>query len=592
VSVVLKRSDPRYHSAGAKAALQKELLRLEAVETWYAEPYLTGEARKIPGAQHSRLHGIRGLKHSELGPEAQDKARVVVLGNNVVDNFGDATFFADVSSTPTSMSAVRSLISYGLLSAADEAGGSSTSDAEAAFVQPLLPEDVWIFVVIIEELLTPKMVATLKRLGLSSKQVTWRLRRPLYGLACAGWYWEKYLDSKLQSIGFSSVPNWPQTWVRPTPRGVQAVTSYVDDMVAAGPGHRDLWKEVQRHIKCSDPLPIDRLLGVNHRMVVETSSSPSSSSSSTNNAALRGTHNSSSSPSSPSKAATCYFEMTAFAEQTVAAFQKEGGLLPSRIPASPWLELTAEELNKPALTGPGRYAAKAASFLMKALWLARCQRPDILFTIAALARDIHSWKVSSDRRLERLYGYVAATTSMVLRGDVQQGGQSDVELHVFVDSDWGGCEKTARSTSGIWVELQSADGTKSFPIDFASARQTAVSHSSTEAEVVAMSKAMREKALPLEELWEALLARKVRATFHEDNSACILAVAKGYSQQLRHLAKHQRIGLGLCHEVAQERPVLQVESAKQKGDFLTKGLGGPAHSAALELVALGPPSSS
>ena len=50
-----------------------------------------------------------------------------------------------------------------------------------------------------------------------------------------------------------------------------------------------------------------------------------------------------------------------------------------------------------------------------------------------------------------------------------------------------------------------------------STKQTAVSHSTAEAEVVAAEKSMRESGVPALDLWETVVMRSIRLTFLEDN---------------------------------------------------------------------------
>ena len=79
---------------------------------------------------------------------------------------------------------------------------------------------------------------------------------------------------------------------------------------------------------------------------------------------------------------------------------------------------------------------------------------------------------------------------------------------------------TSRATSGGFVELI---GVKSFfPLDWFSKRQSATSHSTTEAELVAASKMLRESLVPLQSLWSLMLQRPIDAVLHEDNMSTIV----------------------------------------------------------------------
>ena len=68
---------------------------------------------------------------------------------------------------------------------------------------------------------------------------------------------------------------------------------------------------------------------------------------------------------------------------------------------------------------------------------------------------------------------------------------------------------TSRSTSGGFLEL--VGDNSYFPLDWFSKRQTATSHSTTEAELVAASKMLREHLVPLQSLWSLMLQRPAKA---------------------------------------------------------------------------------
>ncbi len=121
-------------------------------------------------------------------------------------------------------------------------------------------------------------------------------------------------------------------------------------------------------------------------------------------------------------------------------------------------------------------------------------------------------------------------------------------------------------------------------------RQTNTAHSTTDAELVSLSKMLRESLVPIQSLWSTLLQRPVKAVLHEDNTATITVVNAGYSPQLRYMAKHHRTSLGLVHELCQQDDVdlVHIETIKQKGDLLTKGLQRPKHDPAMDMVGLYP----
>jgi len=64
-------------------------------------------------------------------------------------------------------------------------------------------------------------------------------------------------------------------------------------------------------------------------------------------------------------------------------------------------------------------------------------------------------------------------------------------LALFADADLAGCQRTLRSTSGVFLCAQGPN--TMFPISATSKKQTVVSHSTPEAELVAADVAMRQE---------------------------------------------------------------------------------------------------
>ena len=87
------------------------------------------------------------------------------------------------------------------------------------------------------------------------------------------------------------------------------------------------------------------------------------------------------------------------------------------------------------------------------------------------------------------------------------------------------------------------------------------------------------EALAIQSFFSLVLGRPVVLRCMEDNTTCIRAVDKGYSQSMRYLPRTQRTSLGFLHQVFCENKdeatvgatVLQHAPTKEhKGDFFTK----------------------
>ena len=120
------------------------------------------------------------------------------------------------------------------------------------------------------------------------------------------------------------------------------------------------------------------------------------------------------------------------------------------------------------------FSASAARMVMKLLWLASLSRPDILVAVTFPAAKVTTWSINEDCMVARLVGYVSYSahySSICFMSDASQS----LSLSMYVDSDFGGCLHTARSTSDYVLALE---GPASFALlSWSSRRQKVVSRS-------------------------------------------------------------------------------------------------------------------
>ena len=127
-----------------------------------------------------------------------------------------------------------------------------------------------------------------------------------------------------------------------------------------------------------------------------------------------------------------------------------------------------------------------------------------------------------------------------------------------------------RSTSGVFLCLR---GPHSFvPLSAVSIRQSCVSHSTPEAEIVAADHGVRTEALPAIPLWEALLHRLSTFNFYEDNEATLRIFAAGKNPTMRHLSRTHRVDVMFLHEVFQGRSLTprKCDTSYMAADIFTK----------------------
>ena len=175
------------------------------------------------------------------------------------------------------------------------------------------------------------------------------------------------------------------------------------------------------------------------------------------------------------------------------------------------------------------------------------------------------------KQLHRLVSYMSGTTDLVITGQIRDKPEQ-LELKLFVDADFAGDRDDAKSSSGGLLILSGPNTW--FPLSWVSKKQTAVSRSTTEAELISMAHSVFSEAMPMLTLWEWLLKRPVALTIMEDNEATIKVINKGYSAKLRHIMRTHKVNIASLHEVVNTEKcrIEYVCSAEQAADIFTKSL--------------------
>ena len=190
---------------------------------------------------------------------------------------------------------------------------------------------------------------------------------------------------------------------------------------------------------------------------------------------------------------------------------------------------------------------------MKRLRLARLARPDLVVAVTSLASKVASWSPNDDRRCARLIGYIAATPDYSPIMYINK--PSWLHLALYVDSDFGGCVHTARSTPGYVLGIKDD---QSFAILSGSSKpQKVVSRSSREAEFVSLSSALFSHGIPMLDVWQPLIP-DIELVCFEDNEACIAIFRKGFSAKLKHLMKTHPINVASTCEVVNDNDDIQL----------------------------------
>ena len=334
---------------------------------------------------------------------AKYKYRVVLQGSNVKDDGGNNVYFNDTASAPTNMSCIRSVIAYGHLTG----GEVSQADAEQAFIQPLLADDIHMYIFIPPDMWSDKM----RMLSKGIINPVFRLRRPLYGWSRSGNIWESHLAESLGQLGWKPVDGWSQTFTKIGRKYKPVIlTVYVDDFIMSGPGSWDEWPAIRKLVRTTVPTEVGRVLGVHHNF---------------------------------SKKGTVTYtdiDMIDYVGQAVGLYNSTKGSSDWPLRPSvhyPWYEPTQHEIETLGIQ-PGIFGPNAASLLMKALYCARMVRMDICYSINTLSRYITKWNALCDKQLRHLYSYLGTASNIKLHAQMDSKDLDQVHLETYPDADLAG----------------------------------------------------------------------------------------------------------------------------------------------------------
>ena len=150
----------------------------------------------------------------------------------------------------------------------------------------------------------------------------------------------------------------------------------------------------------------------------------------------------------------------------------------------------------------GELSTVCSNIVLQCLYLARIGRPDISWSVNKLACAVTKWTKACDKRLAHLISYVHHTSEFrqyCYVGNTAQQCRSGL----FQDSDFVGDLEDSKSTSGGVLCIF---GSQTFvPLSWMCKKQTSVSHSSTEAELISLDAALRIDGISAFALWDLVI---------------------------------------------------------------------------------------
>lgn len=537
VHTPLTRQQLFTHPEG-KQKIAEEAEAMRSMDVWDDEDIhevdvLKKEARDSNRLIHvAEIMAIGHIKNSESKEQSKLKVRLVFRGDDTRDQNNQLALFRELKSIPATLATIHVVLWFGLR----PNHKVTIADARKAYLQAPLGTEVPTYVILPRETWKPNWVGRFRR-------VAARLRKAMYGHPTSGDDWGDYLDRVVViELQGERVEGWPSLWYIKSCEVL--VAAYVDDLVVAGESQSvDLfWELLADHIQVDSVEEPGRYLGRDHMVF-----------------SFHG--------GKQVHMAMTDYAITAY-KLYEDQFQKE--LKTYDTPFVTEAALTADGFDQ-----PGQLAGHAAQLLMKLLWLSRLSRPDISFAITTLASNIAKWSRNHDIMLYRLLGYVKGTTTLGLLGTVSSSLEIPTLL-LYADADLAGDPCTMKSHSGHYMVIVDSSGTK-FPVMWSAKRQSCVSRSTTEAEIVSASTMIFDDGIPVKSVLELVLGTEVRTVLKEDNSAVCQIIRNGYSIKLRSLNRTHRISVAALAESV-KMGLVEVEltpTGEQLGDIFTKALSRP-----------------
>ena len=494
----------------AKAAVDEEWEKLEKVSAWNltkvkSKKQVIDEARMSGATVHfASLMDICHLKNAELEAKHQKyKGRVVLRGDIVKDNSGSYAVFTEQGSSASQMTAAKIMDIISRLpgcdgQAADEVSADTQVKMEDAHKLLKIPKsecpDIWIR---LPRHKWPKSWS-------SMEDPVVPLERNLYGHPLAGLLWERQFEKILLKHGWEKIPNWECLFVH-REKGL-FLSVYVDDIKLAGKKQNldPMWKVLNKEVDVGEPTSfLDHVyLGCTQRQceiskdIVDNYRTMFESRISAERVEKL-----------PFPQNLCIsswsYDMAGHAKKCVERYCELANKTTQQLYKVSTPCIDDHHFKEEETKSVGELSNTCSQIVLKCFYLARIGRPDILWSVNKLARSITKWTKACDKRLNRLISYIHHTSEYKQYCHVENTAKQ-CRLGLFQDSDFAGDLQDAKSTSGGTLCIF---GSHTFvPISWMCKKQTAVSHSSTESEIISLDTGLRLDGLPALELWDLIVS--------------------------------------------------------------------------------------
>jgi len=202
------------------------------------------------------------------------------------------------------------------------------------------------------------------------------------------------------------------------------------------------------------------------------------------------------------------------------------------------------------------------------LYLSGWTRPDISYTVSELSKHVINPGVEHHDALMYLVGYVKRTMNMKITygREPREGIDFGInELGGYVDASFAGDHDTRKSKTGFVMFLNGG------PVSWKAKDQSIVALSTTDSEIDAAVRAIREVKGIRAQLFDLNLEQQRPTILYEDNAATICI---SHSASLRDATKHLGYRRSFLRDEVEKKEVvlLPIATSLQTADIFTKGL--------------------
>jgi len=465
----------------------------------------------------------------------------------------------------------------------------------------------------------------------------------LYGHPLAGLLWDKCSQERIKACGFEKVRSWESMYVHKAKGLFLGV--YVDDFHMAGRTEHmeQAWKDLRAVIDFGDSTDFNNTtyLGcqqqkidppldlIQEKQELFTELLKESKMQTAQDFQEKGFRVPNAKPKNKSKKKISDLAMVASTKDIQAwAYVMQGAAAGC---VERYLELSGKKISDlkqvstpcidDHLLAPEDFVNKGilstvcSKAVLKCLYMTRSARPELYWAVNALAREVTKWNVACDKRLHRLMCYIKYNQEVHLACYVGDK-PSQCKLVLFCDASFAGDLKDSRSTSGALMCLM---GPNTYvPLSWICKKQGAISHSSTEAEIIALELGLRSEGIRALDLWETILdtlepiktpvkppTNSIAENFNklpldhqillsvdyvtpsipmssgrgklyilEDNDAVIKMCVKGRAPNMTHIPRVHRVDTDWMFERILLDPGIQIKyvnTKQQIADIFTKG---------------------